>query len=257
MIIRETSVSFPVVRGSGPQNATSTLVFARPVAKAVAAVRGYQIGYVGDDHHVGILQVELDTTITGNVVVVQGRLGCRDWSGNWDDEYNGSIQATVFAELEDITLPPPRGDIQILDLEVNQATQFFRAAEHLDAGNVMPDNSMPLVGGKMTGLRFYVDYDISAGLPPIGGLSGELTIESGGASTTLTPLATITPRPATETDRAQADHTLNFAIPAAWCRGRLEISCRVFDASDSTRRSARSEERRVGKECRSRWSPDH
>jgi hypothetical protein len=53
-----------------------------------------------------------------------------------------------------------------MDMEVNQATQFFRSAEHLDSSSVMPDNSMPLVGGKMTGLRYYIDHDATAGLPP-------------------------------------------------------------------------------------------
>ncbi len=238
MQIQESSISFPTTRGSGPQQGSTTLVFPRNVARAVAGVRGYQIGFVGDDHHVGLLQVELDTEINANTVLVRGRLGCRDWSGNWDDEYNGSIQVTVLAELESATAPPPRGDLQILDMEVNQATQYFRSAEHLDVGNVMPDNSMPLIGGKITGLRFYVDYDDSAGLPPISTLSSELTVRSAGTTMTLSPLAEITPRAATEIDRAQADHTLNFAIPAAWCRGTLEVSCRVFDSGAPGQRSS-------------------
>ena len=239
MPIRETSISFPVTRGSGPRIGSSTLVFPRQVEKAVATIRGYQIGFVGDDHHVGILQVELDTTINSNVVVATGRLGCRDWSGSWDDEYTGSINVTVFAELAPVSAPPPRGDLQIMDLEINQATQYFRAAEHLDSSNVMPDNSMPLVGGKMSGLRFHVDYDAAAGLPPITSLSGELTIRSGGAETTLAPLGAITPRAASEIDRAQAGHTLNFAVPGAWCRGRLDIALEVFDQSNPAQRSTR------------------
>ena len=238
MAIQETSISFPVTRGSGPRAASRTLVFPREVTKAVAAIRGYQIGYVGDDHHVGILQVELDTTINANVVVVNGRLGCRDWSGSWDDEYNGAIQVTVIAELVPVSAPEPRGDLQIMDLEVNQATQFFRSAEHLNSSNVMPDNSMPLIGGKMTGLRFYVDYDATAGLPPITNLSGTLTVRQGGIFTTFSPLANIAPLRTTEIDRAQVDHTLNFAIPAAWCRGRLDVSCRVFDAGTPAQTSA-------------------
>jgi len=237
MEIRETSISFPVVRGSGPQRASSTVIFPRDVTKAVAAVRGYQIGFVGDDHHVGLLEVDLDTQVNANVVEVDGTLGCRDWSGSWDDEYNGSIQITVLAELEPVTAPPPRGDLQIVDVEYNQATQFFRSGEHLDANNVMPDNSMPLVGGKMTGLRFYVDYDASAGMP-FTMLSGELVLRSGGTMTTPAPLAVITPSRVSEIDRAQVGHTLNFAIPAAWCRGRLEVSCQVFDAANPGQKSS-------------------
>lgn len=238
MPIRETSINFPITRGSGPRVRSATLVYPRQVTKAVAAIRGYQIGFHGEDHHVGILQVELDTAINANVVVVTGRLGCRDWSGNWDDEYNGSVSATIFAELEPVSAPPPRGDLQIMDLETNQATQYFHSAEHLDASNMMPDNSIPLVGGKMTGLRFYVDYDASSGLPGITSLTGELTLRSGGAETTIGPLSPISPIAATDIDRAQAGHTLNFAVPGAWCRGRLEISCTVFDQANPGQRSA-------------------
>jgi hypothetical protein len=237
MEIRETSLSFPVTRGSGPRTASATLVFPRQVNSAVAAIRGYQVGFVGDDHHVGVLHVELETQINANVVIVNGRLGCRDWSGNWDDEYNGSILVGVLCDLASATQPPPRGDVQITDLEVNQATQFFRSSEHLDADTAMPDNSLPLVGGKMTGLRFYVDHDASAGTP-IMTLSGEVTVRSGGATTTLTPIQTIAPRRESEINRALVDHTLNFRIPAAWCRGRVEISCQVFDAATPASRSA-------------------
>ncbi len=239
MPIRETSINFPVTRGSGPRLASSTLVFPRQVEKAVATIRGYQIGFVGEDHHVGVLQVELGTTINGNVVIANGTLGCRDWSGTWDDEYTGSINVTVFAELAPVSAPPPRGDLQVMDMEVNQATQYFRSSEHLDSANVMPDNSMPLVGGKLTGLRFYVDYAATSGLPPITTLSGDLRLRSGGAETVLPPMAGITPLAASEIDRAQAGHTLNFAVPAAWCRGRLDISLEVFDQSNPGQRSAR------------------
>jgi hypothetical protein len=238
MPIRETSISFPVTRGSGPRTATSTIVFPRQVLKAVATLRGYQIGFVGDDHHVGRLQVELETTVSSNVVIVTGRLGCRDWSGNWDDEYTGAINASVFAELESVTAPPRRGDVQIVGLEVNQATQHYRSTEHLDSANVMPDNSMPLVGGKMAGLRFYIDYDASAGLPAIASLSGSLRLRSGGAETTLSPLAPISPRAEAEIDRAQVGHTLNFSVPGSWCRGQLEVSLEVFDQARPEQRSA-------------------
>ena len=237
MEIRETSLSFPVSRGSGPRTASATLVFPRQVSSAVAAIRGYQVGFVGDDHNVGVLQIELETQINANVVIVNGRLGCRDWSGNWDDEYNGSILVGVLCDLVSASLPPPRGDLQIADLEISQAIQFFRSSEHLDAANAMPDNSMPLVGGKTTGLRFYVDHDPSAGTP-FTSLSGELTLRSAGATTTISPIQLITPRRATEINRALVDHTLNFAIPAAWCRGRLELSCEVFDAAGPASRSA-------------------
>ena len=238
MEVRETTLTFSVARGSGPIAANRTIVFPRQVDKAVAAVRGYQVGFAGEDHHVGLLEVAVDTAIDQNTVTVNGRLGCRDWSGTWDDDYGGSIQVSVLAELVSITEPPPRGDLQILDLEINQATQFFRSAEHLDSGNVRPDNSIPLVAGKSTGVRAYVDYDATSGLPTIANLSGELVISSGPAQTTLTPLASIQPRRESEIDRGIVGHTLNFLIPGAWCDGDIEVRLRVFDASAPAQKSA-------------------
>src|SRR5438874_3954828 len=55
----------------------------------------------------------------------------------------------------------------------------------------------------------------------------------------------------------QLRFSLSFSIPR--CRYPITTSASTtFSPSRrSTTRSTRSEERRVGKECRSRWSPDH
>ena len=237
MEIREISFSFPRFRGNGPQAASSTVVFARPVLRATAGITGYSFGFVGDDHEVGLLNVNLEATVTSNVVEVRAQLGVRDWSGTWDDDYAGVINAAVLAELESATAPPTRGDLIITGTEITQATQSFRSALHLDPANVLPDNAIPLVGGKGTGVRVWVDYDAGAGLPPIAFLSGELNVRSGGATTTLGPMAAIVPRRETEIDRGQAGHTLNFRIPGEWCRGSVEIECRVFDSTQPTLKS--------------------
>lgn len=231
MEIRETTLSFPVVRGSGPSTASTTIVFPREVVGAVAAMRGYQVGFAGEDHHIGLLEVALDTTADLNAVTIHGRLGSRDWSGYWDDNYGGTIQVSLLAELVSATEPPPRGDLLITDIEISQAVQYFHAADHLDSGNVRPNNSIPLVAGKDLGLRAWVDYDVSAGLPVVSALTGELVVKSGGATAVFTPHEFITPRRATEIDRGEASHTLNFLVPGAWCDGSIDISLRVFDAS--------------------------
>jgi hypothetical protein len=236
--IRETSFNFPQVRGNGPQERSQTVVFPRPVIRAVAGITGYSIGFAGEDHHVGLLNVRLDTEINANVVEVDTTLGVRDWSGFWDDDYGGTITAAVLAELESATAPPARGDLIVAGAEVTQAIQSFRSATHLAAPNVLPDNAIPLVGGKTTGMRVWVDYDADAGLPPISQLSGELVVRRGAATTTLAPLATIAPLRETEIDRGQLGHTLNFAIPGDFCRGAVEIECRVFDAASPAQRSA-------------------
>ena len=76
MEVRETTLTFSVARGSGPMVANRTIVFARPVDKAVAAVRGYQVGFAGEDHHVGLLEVALDTAID-NINTQRGQLGAQ------------------------------------------------------------------------------------------------------------------------------------------------------------------------------------
>jgi hypothetical protein len=235
MEIRSDSLDFSMpLRGSGPRVATKTLVFPRAVISAVAGLAGYMTEFSGgDDHHVGKIEVRLDTEIGGDAVTVTGRFGLRDWSGDWDDNYDGLIGFTVIAELESATAPPARGDLAITGMEFNQATQFFRAARFLDPANVRPDNSIFLIEGKNTGVRVYVDYDSSSGLPTISTLSGELIVSNGFGSTTLSPInPTIVPKRDTLIVQALVNDTLNFMIPASLSVGTVTVSCRVFDSSN-------------------------
>ena len=239
MEIRECSFVFPSWRGNGPQRASQALVFSRPVMRAVAALRGHSLGFTADDDHdVGMLEVGVETSIEFNVVHVDARLGVRDWSGEWDDDYDGTLTVAVFADLEDSDAPPVRGDLRITGVEITQVTQSFQSAEHLDSSTAMPDNAVPLVRDKATGLRVWVDYDPESGLSPIALLSGRVTVNGVGPTVTLEPHESIVPRRATEISRRSANHTLNFRVPRALCRGVIEIECRVFDADEPASRSA-------------------
>jgi hypothetical protein len=129
----------------------------------VAGLTGYTTQFRPDDHHLGQFRVQLNPTVAANTVTVSATFGLRDWSGDWDDEYTGTVNFVVLADLESATAPPVRPDVQILDAEFNQVIQFFRSAAHLDTANVRADNSIPLMGVP-TGVRLYVDYDLS-GLP--------------------------------------------------------------------------------------------
>ena len=56
------------------------------------------------------------------------------------------------------------------------------------------------------------------------------------------------------------DSLRNFGIPVACCADgpsgiRMDCGTKAFSLPNGT--ALRSEERRVGKECRSRWSPYH
>ena len=175
MEIRNGSIFFPRGRGSGPRTANATpVVFPRQVLRATVGITGYTAQFLPDDHHLGQLRVQLNSAVLGNTVSVLATFGLRDWSGDWDDDYTGTVNFVVLAELEAPTLPPPRTDLQILDAEFNQVIQFFRSSTFLDPSNVRPDNSIPLIERKPTGVRLYVDYDSLSGLPPITRLSGEL-----------------------------------------------------------------------------------
>jgi hypothetical protein len=209
------------------------------VVRAAAGLTNYSVGFSGDDHNVGNLQVQLDTTVDADAVIVGVTFGLRDWSGNWDDNYQGDVEFAVIAELASASAPPPRNDVVIADAEFNQATQFFESLRHLDSEHAMPDNSIRLVGGKDLGVRLYVDYDAADTTAPIAILSGEMRLTaSSGATTTLSPLSNIVPRPQTSIDRGNVGHTLNFMVPGIWCEGQLEIEVEVFDTANPGPRSA-------------------
>lgn len=243
MDIRTGSLDFSLpLSGSGPRPASATVIFPRTVNTAIAGLAGYAAEYSGgNDHHLGLLEIKLDTTITDNTVTIDGKFGLRDWSGNWDDEYDGSIDFVVIADLVSVTATPPRGDLTITGMELNQAVQFFRTARFLDPGNVRPDNSIFLIARKNTGIRVYVDWDSSAGLPPITNLTGQLTIQSGGGTVVLNPInpgQAITPKRDAQINQALANDTLNFLLPAAQAAGTVTVSCQVWDQSAPASKSA-------------------
>src|SRR2546425_9418558 len=65
----------------------------------------------------------------------------------------------------------------------------------------------------------------------------------------------ICPRPATSAGSHYSIHRLASRRASPSLRGRP--SARTTRSTGSPRTAGRSEERRVGKECRSRWSPYH
>lgn len=245
MEIRTTSLDFSSpIRGSGPRTGSQTIVFPRNVNVATAGLTGYTLEYSpSDDHHVGRMQIQVDTAISANTVTVTASLGLRDWSGDWDDNYDGNIQCVVLADLVPANTPPARGDLQIVDMEQNQAVQFFRASRYLDAPHALPDNSIYLVARKNTGIRVYVDYEADPSLPAINSLTGQLIVKTPSTILTLNPInpgtpGAITPHPDATTNLGSANDTLNFMIPAAWCNGTLTVTSRVWDRNDPTQSSA-------------------
>jgi len=229
---RSGSIIFERGRGNGPRNAQQVFNFSQPVTQAVAILSGTNFGFSPkDDHHLGKVTARLDTTIDDDVVIVTGLFGVRDWSGNWDDDYEGSLQFLLLADLEVGAVP---SNLQITGAEFNQATQFFRSHLHLDPATARPDNSIPLIAGKNTLVRVYVDTQNDPSRPTVNSVSGVLeTRLSGSVNWTPTnPLnGPISPISDGAIRRVNSNDTLNFLIPGAFSTGNLEYRVRVFDAA--------------------------
>jgi hypothetical protein len=102
MQIQPSSVSFGPVSGSGPQVTTTTVTLGAAVTQATAILTGFLVEYSGgNDHHLGQLDVQLQIPgggINATVITVDVTYGLRDWSGNWDDQYDGQIFFSVIGE---------------------------------------------------------------------------------------------------------------------------------------------------------------
>jgi hypothetical protein len=100
MQFTNSSVAFPVLSGSGPQVQSVPVNVGTPVTQAVAILTGFTVEYSnGNDHHLGSLQVQVSVAnLSGSTVSVQVTYGLRDWSGNWDDAYDGQIFFTIVSQ---------------------------------------------------------------------------------------------------------------------------------------------------------------
>jgi hypothetical protein len=99
MEVRTGSITFGPLNGSGPRSSFSDVVFPTTLSEAAAFLTGVSASFSGgNDHHLGNLDVRLNSTISGSTVRVTATFGLRDWSGNWDDDYEGQVFFTVVGE---------------------------------------------------------------------------------------------------------------------------------------------------------------
>lgn len=100
MDIRSGNISFGRFEGSGPRTSHTDVTFPAAVTQATAFLTGFSASFSpsDDDHHLGNLEVRLNTTVNGATVRVTATFGLRDWSGNWDDKYEGRVFFAVVAE---------------------------------------------------------------------------------------------------------------------------------------------------------------
>lgn len=103
MYVLTGTIEFPKHRGSGPNTQIAKVTFPRDVSEANVVMTAFQGGFSrGDgDHEFGSLSVELAIKeVRGRAVWLVGSLGVRDWSGQWDDYYEGHAAFAVFAHLK-------------------------------------------------------------------------------------------------------------------------------------------------------------
>jgi hypothetical protein len=102
MQIVNSSQTFGPVSGHGPQVSTATVTFPSSLTQATAILTGFLVEFSnGNDHHLGQLDVQVVVPsggVNGTSVNVNVTYGLRDWSGNWDDQYDGTIFFSVIGE---------------------------------------------------------------------------------------------------------------------------------------------------------------
>jgi len=102
MQIVNSSLSFGAQSGSGPRVQSTTVDMGTAVTQAAAFLSGFSVEFSdGDDHNLGLLDVQVQIPaggINGSAVQVQVTYGLRDWSGDWDDKYDGQIFFTVVGD---------------------------------------------------------------------------------------------------------------------------------------------------------------
>ena len=100
MEIRTGSIRFSRFSGSGPRTSFQDVVLTSAPTQATAIMTGI-IGAFSrsdGDHHLGNFEARLNAALTGSTVRVTATFGLRDWSGNWDDDYEGEVFFAVVAD---------------------------------------------------------------------------------------------------------------------------------------------------------------
>jgi hypothetical protein len=102
MLIQNGSTAFGPLSGSGPQITTTSVTFPSAVTQATAILTGFIAEFSnGNDHHLGQIDIQVTVPpggVSGTNVTVTVTYGLRDWSGDWDDQYDGQVFFTVIAE---------------------------------------------------------------------------------------------------------------------------------------------------------------
>lgn len=99
VVFREGWINFPPTTGRR-QRGTSVIDFRQSITTYQVMLKGFNIRYDNGDHHILETEVDLDSSVSGTSVTVNGDFLLRDSSGNIDDPYKGWINYVVIAELQ-------------------------------------------------------------------------------------------------------------------------------------------------------------
>lgn len=229
LISERRAVYFSPASGSGPREIVERLFLPRPVRNVVAGLSGYSVSFPDSSQGrpFGRLVVELfHSEFIGNEVALSFRFGLRDWSGTWDDTYEGLIDYVALVDLEDDGESSTA--ITIHELEYNQAIQFFRSDLDLDPPNQQPNNAVPLVAGKATAVRVYADFNPTDGVQEGDEYAGELEVESAPGNTILTELlGDLFPKRDTSAMPLTSGQVPHFVVPPEFCTGTITLRGRL------------------------------
>jgi hypothetical protein len=89
--------SVTVDPGTGARSIKGFVDFRRPVARAAAAIEGFKLDYLNDDHHINIVEVDVDVTDTPGTRV-EFTVECQYADKNFDDRYQGYVSVLVIAD---------------------------------------------------------------------------------------------------------------------------------------------------------------
>ncbi|MEA2600171.1 MAG: hypothetical protein QOF89_1163 [Acidobacteriota bacterium] len=100
MEVRTDSIAFGRAHGTFPRSQSRTVTFPSNVRQAIALLTGADFGFSPrDDHHLGMVDIRVNSSVSGTNVIVTATLGVRDWSGDVDDDYEGTVYFAVVAEI--------------------------------------------------------------------------------------------------------------------------------------------------------------
>lgn len=95
---REGWITFSPATGRR-QRASRTVTFSGNINAYQVVLKGYNIRYDNGDHHILELELDLDSSRSGNSITVNGDFVLRDSSGNFDDPYEGWMNFVVMADV--------------------------------------------------------------------------------------------------------------------------------------------------------------